>query len=90
MDPAAVIRCEASRRNDTVDMGMREQVLPLGVENAEDADFRAQVLGGGRDFQESGGGGREQEMIKLPGVVLRQEVELVGYRDDHVKARGRQ
>ena len=47
-------------------------------------------LGIGRDFQQGGGAGGEQEMVKLTGVVLRQEVELVGNGEDHVKVRGGQ
>ena len=34
-----------------MDMRMSEQVLAPGVENAEDADLRAQVLRIGGDFQ---------------------------------------
>jgi len=64
---------------------VREQVLTPGVENAEDADLRAQMLGVGSDFQQGGSGGREQEMVKVTSVVLRQEVKLVGNGKDHVK-----
>jgi len=42
-----------------MDMGMSEQVLAPSVENAEDADFRAQVLGVGGDFLQGSGGGGE-------------------------------
>ena len=69
---------------------MGEQVLAPGVENAEDADLRAQVLGVGGDFQQGGGAGGEQEMVKLAGVVLRQQVEFVGDGEDHVKVMGGQ
>ena len=34
--------------------------------------------------------GREQEMVKRTRIVLRQEVELVGNGEDHVKVRGGQ
>ena len=82
---------EASRRDDAVDMRMSEQVLSPGVENAQDTDFGAQVLGVRRDFQQGGGGGREQEMVKVTSVVLRQEVDLVRDGEDHVKViRGQQ
>lgn len=88
--PAAVIGRDASRRDDAVDMQMSEQILAPGVENAEDADLGAQVLGVGRDFLQSGGAGREQEMVKVTRVVLRQEVEFVGDSEDDVKVGGRQ
>jgi hypothetical protein len=73
-----------------MDMRMSEQVLAPGVENAEDADFRAQVPGVRRDFQQGGGSSGEQEMVKDTGVVLRQEVEFVGNGEDHVKVRSGQ
>ena len=80
-----VIGRDASRRDDAVDMGVSEQVLAPGVKNAQDTDFGAQVLRIRRNFQQGGGAGREQEMIKLPRVVLRQEVEFVRDGEDHVK-----
>ena len=90
MPPTGVIERDSPCRDDAVDMRMGEQILAPGVENAEDADLRAQVLGIGRNFQQGGGAGREQEMVRLTGVVLRQEVELVGNGEDHVKIRGSQ
>jgi hypothetical protein len=86
--PTGVIGRDAPGGDDAMDMGMSEQVLAPGMENAEDTDFGAQVLGVRRDFQQGGGGGGEQEMVKLTGVVLGQEVELVGDAEDHVKVRG--
>jgi hypothetical protein len=52
--------------------------LAPGLENAQDADFRAEVLGVIRDLQQGGGAGRQQEMIKLAGIVERQEMESWG------------
>ena len=69
MHPTGMIASDASRWNDAVDVRMSEQVLAPGVENAEDADLRTQVLGVRRDFQQGGGSGGEQEMIKLTRVV---------------------
>ena len=69
MDPAAVIAREASRRDDAMDMGMSKEILAPGVKNTENADLRAQVLRICRDFQQGGGGGSEQEMVKLAGIV---------------------
>jgi hypothetical protein len=85
MHPTGVITTEASCRNDAVDVRMSKQVLAPGVENAEDADLCAQVLGVSRDFQQSSGAGGEQEMVKLSGIILRQEVKFVGDSADHVK-----
>ncbi len=85
MHPAAVIGREASRRNDAVDMRMGKEVLGPGVENAEDPDLRAEVLRIRRDFQEGGGRGSEQEVVKLAGIVERQQVEFVRKREDDVE-----
>jgi len=52
-----------------VDMRMGEQILSPGVENAEDTDLRAEVLRIRRNFQEGGGRGGEQEIVKLAGIV---------------------
>ena len=90
MHPAAVIGPEATRRDDAVDMRMGEQIRAPGVENAENTDLRAHVLRIRRDFQEGSGAGREQEVIKLTRVVLRQEIEFVGDGEDHVKVGGGQ
>jgi hypothetical protein len=43
--PVAVIRRQPSSRDDTVDMGMQQQVLPPGMQNANQADFGARCLG---------------------------------------------
>ena len=90
MHPTGVITRDASRRNDAVNMRMSEQVLAPGVQDAEKSDLRAEMFGIGSYFQQGGGSGSEQEMIKLPRVVLRQEVEFVGNGEDHVKVRSGQ
>src|SRR6266567_2147518 len=69
MHPTAVIVRDASRRDDAVNMRMGEQILSPGVENAEDTDLRAEVLRIRRNFQEGGGSGGEQEVVKLAGIV---------------------
>jgi hypothetical protein len=73
-----------------MDMGMSKEILAPGVKNTEDANLRAQVLRICRDFQQGGGGGSEQEMVKLAGIVQRQGIEFVWNREDHVKVRSGQ
>ena len=89
-DPALVIGRQPSSRHDAVQVGVRLQGLSPGVQDAEKSDLRAEMFGIGSYFQQGGGSGSEQEMIKLPRVVLRQEVEFVGNGEDHVKVRGGQ
>ncbi len=48
-----MVRGESAGGNDTVDVGMQEQVLSPGVERAEDAYLRSQVFGIGGDFEQS-------------------------------------
>ena len=69
---------------------MADEGLAPGVEDAEDADFCAQVLGIGRDFLQGGSSAGEQEMVKRTRIVLGQEVELVGDGEDEVKVVGRE
>src|ERR1019366_10703136 len=44
VDPAFTIRCESAARNKEVDMRMVRQVLSPGVQHAQEADLRAQML----------------------------------------------
>src|SRR5271167_4478175 len=43
-EPATVVKRESAGGNDTVNVGMQEQVLPPGVECADDADLSSQEL----------------------------------------------
>src|SRR5579863_3032523 len=88
--PASSIRRDPSCRDDTVDVGVGQQVLAPGVENAEDANLRAQMLGIGGNGEQSGGAGREQQMVKQTGVLQGQQVELVRDSEDDVKVVGGQ
>jgi hypothetical protein len=42
---------------------MMQEVLAPGVEHAEETDLRAEMLGIGRNLQQSGGGGAKQEIV---------------------------
>ncbi len=63
-DPATMVRGESAGRNDTVDVGMQEQVLSPGVERADDAYLRSQVFRIGGDFEQSLSAGGEQQVAK--------------------------
>src|SRR5208283_1379903 len=69
VNPAFVVRGQATGRHYTMDMRMVQQVLPPGVEHAEEADLRAKVLGISRDLQQAGGAGAEQQVIEKLLVV---------------------
>jgi len=68
---------------------VQEQVLAPGVENAGDADLRAQMPGIGRHFERSGGTGGEQQIVKAARVIKGQHIQFVRHGEDHVKVAGR-
>jgi hypothetical protein len=60
------------------------------VENAEDANLRAQMLGIGSDGEQSGDAHSEQQMVKQTGVLQSQQGEFVRDGEDDVKVVGGQ
>ncbi len=59
-----MVRGKSAGGNDTVDVGMQEQVLSPGVERADDAYLRSQVFRIGGDFEQSLSAGGEQQVAK--------------------------
>ena len=47
-----------------MNVGMQQQVLSPGVQDRDDADLGAEVLGIGRDFQQGLCAGSEQQIVK--------------------------
>lgn len=54
-----VVSAQAASRDDTVDMGMVQQLLIPGVQRAEESNLRAQVFGIAGDVEQSLGAGAE-------------------------------
>ena len=65
MDPACLIWRDASARYDAMHMGVMQQVLSPGVQNAEKADSGSQMFGIGGDFQQGIRAGLEQQTVDL-------------------------
>ena len=65
-----MVKRESAGGNDTVNVGMQEQVLPPGVECADDADLSSQVFRIGGDFEQGLSAGGEQQVVKLTGGCL--------------------
>src|SRR5258708_28991198 len=63
VNPALVIGREATRWNHAMDMRMNLEILPPGMQDAEESDLGAEVLGIGGDLQQNGGPGVEQEVV---------------------------
>src|SRR5438132_7353108 len=78
----AVIGREPARWDDAVNVRMEKQVLSPGMQNADDADLRAQMFGIGRDFQQCLRAGSEQQVVEHGRIVQGQYIEFV-WRGEH-------
>ena len=61
--PVVVIARQAAGGNDAVNVGMMLQLLVPGVEDAEEANLGAKMLGVRRDFDECLGAAAEQQTV---------------------------
>ena len=68
---------EPARGNDTVNVGMQEQVLSPGMQDADHTDLSAQVFRVGCDFQQGLSAGSEQQVVKQTRIFQGQQVEFV-------------
>jgi len=59
-DPVGVIERESAGGDDTVDMGMKPELLVPGMEHAEEPDFGAEMSGVTSNFQKGFCTGTEQ------------------------------
>jgi hypothetical protein len=62
-NPAGVIAGESAGGNDTVDMGMKLELLVPGVKHAEEADLSSEMGGIVRDLRQGFGAGPEQQTV---------------------------
>lgn len=65
----AVVRRQPSAGNDTVDMGMEQEILSPRVENAKEADIGAQVFRIASNFQKRLRHSPEQEVVEFDLVL---------------------
>ena len=72
MNPARIAWIETAGGNDAVEVGMKAQVLPPGVQDAEETDPGSEMPGIGCDFKHGLGGGAEQQIVEQPGMALTQ------------------
>ena len=68
-----------------MDVRMSEQILSPGVQNGEETDLGAQVLGVGGNLKQRLCASPEQQVIDDALVLQRQAGELMGQREDDVK-----
>src|ERR1700691_4449805 len=86
--PAAVVRRQSTRWNGAVNMRVQQQVLSPGMQNAENTDFRTQVSGTARYFQQCLCAGGEQQVVEQTRVVQRQYIEFVRHGEHDMKVAG--
>ncbi len=73
-----------------MNVGMQQQVLPPGVQNADHADLCSQVLGIGRDLPQGLRTGSEQQVVEQTRVVQGQHIEFMRHSEHHMEVAGGQ
>jgi hypothetical protein len=81
---------EPTRGNDTVNVGMQEQVLSPSVQDADPTDLSSQVFGIGCDFQQGLCAGGEQQIVKQTRVFQGEHIEFVGHGKPDMEIAGSQ
>ena len=85
-----MIRREPARGNDAVNVGMQEQVLSPGVQDADHADLGSQVFRIGCDLQQGLCAGGEQQIVKQTRVLQGQHIEFVRHGEHDMEVAGGQ
>src|SRR6266581_2517810 len=73
-DPTTSVRREPARRDDTVNVGMQEQVLSPGVQDADQADLGSQVFRIGCYLQQGLSTGGEQQVVEQTRLLQGQDI----------------
>jgi hypothetical protein len=81
-NPAGVVERQSTGRDDTVDMGMKLQLLIPGMQHAEEADFGSEASGIAGDFEKSFCTGPEQQIIDDVFVLQSQGRQLRRQSED--------
>jgi hypothetical protein len=89
VDPAGVIERETSGGHDTMDVGMKPNLLVPAVQHAEETNLCTEVSGIASDFEKSLRAGTKQEIVDHLFVLQHHWGQVAGEREDHVQvARG--
>src|SRR5262249_32477203 len=86
-NPVLVIRRDSARRHDAVDMGMADQCLPPGVQDAEHADLRAEMARISRDLAERRRARVKECRVQTGAIPIGQRQGAVREREDDVDVR---
>src|SRR5208337_1015901 len=86
--PSTMIQREPAGGNDTVNVGMQEQVLSPGVQDGDHANLGSEVLRIGCDFQQGLRSGGEQQIVKQAWVLQRQHIQFVRHSEHDMEIAG--
>ena len=85
--PALAIGTQATAWDYAVQMRMVQQILAPGMQNGDETDLGAQVLGIGRNRAQGLSRGVKQEVIDYGLVLVRDRRDGLGQRKDDVEIR---
>ena len=89
-DPARAIRGEAAARHDAMQVRMKMQILPPGVQHGQEANGGAEVSGVSGDGEQSLGSSLKQDGVNLSRVLKSQAGDLLGEGEHDVEVRNGQ
>jgi hypothetical protein len=85
-----MVRSEAARGGNAVDVGMLLQPLVPGMEHGEEADLRVEVAGIASDLKQGCGAGLEEQVVDHALVLERKRCEFTRQGEDEVHVSGGQ
>jgi len=86
-NPAGVIARQPTVGNNTMDMGVKLELLIPGMQHAEEADLGPEMSGCASDFEKGVGTGAEQQIVDDFLVLQRQGGKLRRQGEDHMDVR---
>ena len=89
-DPARAVARQSPARDEAVHVQMISERLTPGVQDGGDADGAAEVAGIPAKGEQRLGRRPEQERVEDARVALRERIERVGQREDHMEVGNRQ
>ena len=79
-----LVRRDPSSRYDAMYVGVMQEVLPPGVQNAEESDGGAEMFGIGGDLQQGVRAGLQQQAVDLFLVLQGERGQFMGQRNSTV------
>ena len=89
-DPTAAVRRQGPARDETVDVEVLGEGLAPRVKDGGDADRATEMARIAAEGEEGLGGGAEQQGVDHARIALREGIERVGEREDHMKVWNRE